>query len=144
MKQIEISEKTFVELTKLARPLVDDADAVVSNMIRFYRKHHGISSQYGAKPPACIKRTTNADRLKRYVVDDYKNLDYVRSVVKIFHKNGQPLLNIQAIINCMFKFPNDLKMVDRKERAEKSVMATIRANPDIFSEPELKVFEVIK
>ncbi len=142
MKQIEISEKTFIELTKLARPLIDDADTVISNIIRHYKKHHGISSKRGAVPPAVTTKIQNSDKLKNYLLNDYKDMGYVHIIRKIFKESKQSRLNLWAIVNSMFKFPKDNKTEERKERAAKSILSRIRQNPDTFSEPNHKIFKL--
>ena len=125
MKQITVSDQIHNELRKMDHRW-EGADQVLTKLIRFYKKHHGISSKKGAKSPTLHTKTRNPDDIKVFIRKKYQGKKYYEAVQTSFLENQQPSLGMRSIINTIFNFPQDDKFDDRVDRAEKSLRVVLK------------------
>lgn len=140
MKDIQLEDEVFAELAKMSQPLVDTASTVVSKLMKFYKKHNNAQSPNGIKLPTKRTRTKKAD-FRQYIVPRFQDMIYAKVLQKLFKEGTRPMMGIKEITVQIFEFPNkvDKELIDR---AEVSILNTLRHRSEIFSEPSPYVFEL--
>lgn len=150
MRQREIEEATFNELTKLTTPLSGETlDSVIMRLVKAYRKNGHVSA---ATPPASgkfITRKTNPDRLRNLMKQKYNQMTYWEAARAVIIGAKQNRMGLLSITNSVFDFPNTPQKSDRVNRAVRSMQVALRgytggAASKIFKEPEVDVFELKK
>lgn len=140
MKQVQLEDDVFAELAKMSQPLVDTASTVVAKLMVFYKRNNNAQSKDGIQLPTKRKRTKKQD-FRVFIVSKFEGMVYAKVLTKIFKEVDHPLLGIKEITCHIFEFPPKVEkaLIDR---AEVSILNTLRHRSDIFGEPSPYVFEL--
>lgn len=151
MRNREIDEGTFNELTKLTTPLSGETlDTIIMRLVKSYKKNgHAPAPQTTARTGKFITRKTNPDRLADLVRPKYKEMTYWQAARAAMIAAKQNRMGLLSITNAVFDFPNTPEKSDRVSRAVRSMQVALRgytggAASKTFNEPEVDVFELKK
>jgi len=143
MKELRVSDEIHRELRKMDTDW-EGADVVLERLVRFYKKHHGVASTGGAKPLKIHTKTKNPDDIKIFIRQKYQGKKYHEAATQAFLDNKQTKLTIESLVNTIFKFPDDERKIDRRDRAASSLWTALKHGTQSykFIETDSRVFRL--